>query len=359
MFDIQNSVAAARVNQSGVGNHLPPLSGSLTAHVALNEESALIGEFVDHCKDTKKLTTPNSFKTYTRALERFKDYLINQHKRDRADGTTADIILLNATKDDVDRFLGQFSKSSTFNLNAAALRSFYDLLVDTKRVENNPVAVKSKKATGQDGPIRYLTTAEQATLLKPVSFEGMRINDVRTVLLSQLVLATGQRASALVALKIEQVEVKSSDSVTIKIPVKGSKGRHVTFRGPVAEKFLEYLRWRRIYLDANANGKECPSVFFNTKTFKPIGERNMRARLPKLLNDMGISTSITFGDIRFSGLVGIIEHNMSDPSHSLRDRSKFSTYLDTLGFSSKMISDAKSVIAEAKMAADGGKKSRL
>jgi|GEM_PF-3269692 len=340
MFDVQDSGAAARVGQSGGSYDARGIN--LNALTAPQRDSGLIGRFIDHCNSADRLTTPNSLRVYTRALEQFKDYLVSQYGHERGESTTTvDQLLLRATSSDVEGFLDQFSAKGTFNVKATVLRNFYRFLVDKEGLDKNPVTVKSKKLAVSDSPKRLLTSEEQAALLKPISFSGMRAMDVRSIILAQLVFATGQRAFTLAALKIENVKVNGSDSVTIAIPLKSSKYRLVTIEGPIAEKFQEYLKWREDYLEVNSRGRECPSVFFTTKTLNPIGDRSMRRGLAEIQSKIGLSSDISFGEIRFTKLVEMIKSNMRDPFEDQRDSREFYKYLKSLGFFSNMIQEAR------------------
>jgi len=281
----------------------------------------LIAGYISSRTRIGRLNTPNSQNTYRRVLGHFCKYLAEQgtqretalpeNIKNTADSDILnDRLLLNATRQDVEGYLAQFSNVSTHNLKAVVLKNFFKFLVQKGCISENPVQVETKKSGARDLSERFLNTEERDKLLRRPSYdENVQVSIVRSIMLAQLVFMTGQKASVLAGLKIEQIGVKGDNSVTISIPKGNLETRRVSFTGTVATRFREYLDWRRQFLRSTVGGEQCKSVFFNSKTLEPIGHRGMRRGLTKALSSLGLSTEISFGDIRLSGLKEIIERH--------------------------------------------------
>ena len=155
--------------------------------------------FLEFLQNEKKLSS-NTLQSYKRDILQYQNY-IDKHK-------------LNYQKvdsDELNKYLKDLSKAnkkaSTISRNLATIRSFYQFLIRTKKVKNDPTeGVHSPKVEKKVPSV--LTDKEVELLLdqpKSVDLKG-----IRDKAMLEFAYATGMRVTEIISLNIDDVNIKES-----------------------------------------------------------------------------------------------------------------------------------------------------
>jgi integrase/recombinase XerD len=175
---------------------------------------------------------------YLAELERFTAWLVG-HGRPRA--TPGDLAAVG--RSDVEAYLtdlqAQGRAPATIRSRWIALRNFYGWAADEDEVADNPMArVKVAKATPP--PVEVLNDSDLAGLFKACA--GTGFYDRRDLALLRLLAATGLRASEVIDLAAEDVDL--ANRVLIVRHGKGDKSRSARFDPGTAQAVDRYRRAR-------------------------------------------------------------------------------------------------------------------
>ncbi|MGQ9618540.1 MAG: site-specific tyrosine recombinase XerD [Candidatus Aminicenantia bacterium] len=206
----------------------------------------------------------------------------------------------DVSKNDVLSYLRELSKRGiSFRSSCrlvSALRSFYKYLVNEGVVSSNPISAVKGLRQVKSLPT-FLTEDEVEELLSLPDLSTYTGKRDKAIL--ELMYATGLRASEIVELKVEDLEL---DEGFIYVMGKGGKRRMV----PTGEVALKYLR---IYLDIREEllaGKTSIFVFLNYK-----GEPLTRQGLWKIIKNygkkIGIADKLTPHTLRHSFATHLLE----------------------------------------------------
>ena len=201
--------------------------------------------FLDFLQNSKKLSD-NTLQSYRRDINQYKEY-IEKNKIDYLQVENSDIkSYLNGLKE-----IGK--KTSTISRNLATIRSFYQYLVRTKKVKEDPtVGVQSPKIEKR---VPSILTSEEVELLldqpKDVDLKG-----TRDKAMLEFAYATGMKVTEIIDLNIGDVDLKEN-TVTCK---SGRKTRTIPL-GALAESALkEYIEEARPIL---IKSEEDKALFVN------------------------------------------------------------------------------------------------
>ena len=155
--------------------------------------------FMEFLKDDKKLSQ-NTLQSYKRDISQFHDYL-NVNNLDYKEVTCEDIENYFVYLRD------QNKKTATISRNLATIRAFYQFLIRTKKVKEDPtVGVKSPKV---EKKIPSVLTSEEVELLldqpKTVDLKG-----IRDKAMLEFAYATGMRVTEIISLEISDVNLDQS-----------------------------------------------------------------------------------------------------------------------------------------------------
>ncbi len=193
----------------------------------MNKEIAEFLAFLKH----EKNASPHTIDAYGRDLREVAAYLKEREVRwDRAEN-----VILRGYLAELHE---KKRKKSTIGRKLAALRSFYDFCVRTKRVAANPAKILSTPRQDRRVP-SFLTEDETAELLDlPRSLKPL---DLRDKAILELFYATGIRVSELVG--IETADIHFGERL-VRVRGKGKKERIVPFGGKAREALEDYGRAR-------------------------------------------------------------------------------------------------------------------
>ncbi len=163
-------------------------------------------------------------------------------------------------------------KPSSLYRKMEALKSFYRFQLAEERMREDPTRLLKSPRLGERLP-KVLGVAEAAALLRPVSdtYEG-----VRTLAAVEMLYATGMRASELLGLKPEYVNLEEGWA---RVFGKGSKERMVPIHARALAALRRYLLARRRRFE----GKAVDAEIFLTRR----GRRLSRVQLWKDLRGLG------------------------------------------------------------------------
>ena len=201
--------------------------------------------FLDFLQNSKKLSD-NTLQSYRRDITQYEDY-INKSKLDYLKIQNEDIkSYLNGLKE-----IGK--KTSTISRNLATIRSFYQYLVRTKKVKEDPTAgVQSPKIEKR---VPSILTSEEVELLldqpKDVDLKG-----TRDKAMLEFAYATGMKVTEIIDLNIDDVDLKEN-TVTCK---SGRKTRTIPLGALAEDALKEYIEEARPIL---IKSEEDKALFVN------------------------------------------------------------------------------------------------
>jgi len=145
------------------------------------------------------------------------------------------------TKADIRAYLDYLAtdrgnSSATRARKLAAIRSFFNYLVETEGLEANPAAsIRSPRIPEKEA--EYLTDEECIRLLETIARKAKRRIRERDIAIVVLFLHTGLRVSELAKLELANVDLDRSQ---IKITRKGNKEQYLHLNGEAAEALVNY-----------------------------------------------------------------------------------------------------------------------
>ncbi len=238
-----------------------------------------------HYLRVEKNASPHTLSSYALALSHFKEWRAKKFKSWQL-----------CTEDDFRDWLYELMtkrlKATSIRLRFAALRSFYQYLIERHELSHHPLAELSLPKKAKDLPV-YLSVAQMESLLKlPLSMElnkkfppWLRLRDVAVL---ELFYSCGLRLSELVALQVS--DIKSADGC-LRILGKGQKERLVPL-GDYADDALS------IYI-AEAELEEDSPLFLSRLRRRMTG-RAIQQMLDKYLLSSDIPFKISPHKLRHS-----------------------------------------------------------
>ena len=172
-------------------------------------------EFLDYLKKNKN-ASENTIVAYKRDIKAFEQFL----------GDTRAKYLDECTDSDAIAYVLEMSNSgkskSTINRKVSAIRSFYDYVVNSGRMQTNPFAMV-KTAKNEKREIEYLTVEEVEKLM---SLPDDTVKGKRDRALIEFMYGTGARVTEIVRLKFEDINLrmgfatlKDADDVSRIVPL--------------------------------------------------------------------------------------------------------------------------------------------
>ena len=146
------------------------------------------------------------------------------------------------TKADIRAYLDYLAtdrgnSSATRARKLAAIRSFFNYLVETEGLEANPAAsIRSPRIPEKEA--EYLTDEECIRLLETIARKAKRRIRERDIAIVVLFLHTGLRVSELAKLELANVDLDRSQ---IKITRKGNKEQYLHLNGETVTTLAKYL----------------------------------------------------------------------------------------------------------------------
>ena len=196
---------------------------------------------------TEKRMTDNTKQAYLRDLRHFSNFAEARGIDDPAEASSTDILAYL-----MELKTGGRSKS-TVNRKLASLRTYYQYLIKMREIFENPTeSIKSPKVEKKE--IQYLTTEEIDRLLELPEDTAKGKRD-RAIL--ELLYATGIRASELIEMQIEEINIRMG---FVKCAGTHGSARIIPIGKPCRHAMEVYVSEVRETL---LKGKESESLFLN------------------------------------------------------------------------------------------------
>ncbi len=126
----------------------------------------------------------------------------------------------------------------SINRKISSLKTFYKYLLKTKQIEVSPLAKHKSLKVSKKVQVPF-SAKEVETVIANFSAEGF--SDVRDQLIIELLYSTGMRRAELINLKLEDIQIESSQ---IKVLGKRNKERMIPLLPSVKKTFIAYLKER-------------------------------------------------------------------------------------------------------------------
>lgn len=201
------------------------------------ELTSEIGDFLDYLTYERNVSI-NTIEAYRDDLEAFIGFLTNDYftlGRDQLDLRLVDHLAIRA-------FLAHQGRRKLARASIArelsCIRSFFKWLVREGRVEVNPARAVATPKVEKQLP-QVMQTSEVTLLIEQVATETPL--GVRDLAWMELLYASGLRIGELVAIDIEDLELRAK---LVKVRGKGSKERIVPFGSKAAEAIRNWLAAR-------------------------------------------------------------------------------------------------------------------
>lgn len=126
----------------------------------------------------------------------------------------------------------------SINRKMSSLKTFYKYLLKTKQIEVSPLAKHKSLKVSKKVQVPF-SAKEVQTVITNFYAEGF--SDVRDQLIIELLYSTGMRRAELINLKLESIQIESSQ---IKVLGKRNKERMIPLLPSVKKTFIAYLKER-------------------------------------------------------------------------------------------------------------------
>ena len=126
----------------------------------------------------------------------------------------------------------------SINRKISSLKTFYKYLLKTKQIEVSPLAKHKSLKVSKKVQVPF-SAKEVETVITNFSAEGF--SDLRDQLIIELLYSTGMRRAELINLKLESIQIESSQ---IKVLGKRNKERMIPLLPSVKKTFIAYLKER-------------------------------------------------------------------------------------------------------------------
>ena len=214
----------------------------------------------------EKNAAQNTVNAYIKDLEHFEEFLKVRGVRDLTDAANSDIVayVMELKKEDKSR--------STVNRKLTSIRTFYKYLVKEGRIRENPAEnIKSPRIEKKEIEFLSIEDIDKLMSLPDESLKGRRD---RAML--ELMYATGIRASELIAMKLDDCNMRMG---FVKCSGEHSKARIIPIGRPARMALEDYIYDVR---PAMLRGGKSESLFVNY-----VGESMTRQGLWKILKEYG------------------------------------------------------------------------
>ena len=201
--------------------------------------------FLVFLQKDKKLSN-NTLQSYKRDITQYESYINEENLQ-----------YLKVTKDDIKKYLENLKnigkKTSTISRNLASIRSFYQYLVRTKKIKEDPTeGIQSPKVEKRVPSV--LSSKEVELLLEQP--KAVDLKGIRDKAMLEFAYATGMRVTEIINLNIEDVNLKEGYvSCT-----NANKQRNIPLGAISINALKEYIKKARPYLIKSEDEK---SLFVN------------------------------------------------------------------------------------------------
>ena len=201
--------------------------------------------FLEFLQKDKKLSN-NTLQSYKRDITQYESYINEENLQ-----------YLKVTKEDIKNYLENLKnigkKTSTISRNLASIRSFYQYLVRTKKIKEDPTeGIQSPKVEKRVPSV--LSSKEVELLLEQP--KAVDLKGIRDKAMLEFAYATGMRVTEIINLNIDDLNLKEG-YVSCN---NASKQRNIPLGAISINALKEYIKKARPYLIKSEDEK---SLFVN------------------------------------------------------------------------------------------------
>ncbi len=250
----------------------------------------VIEEFLEYLRVERGLAA-NTLKSYGRDLKQFAEYLEDAPTSyEEASRTTIVSYLLKLQKEG--------KATSTIARRLAALKAFYQFLVDEERLDRDPTAnVDSPKQKKKLPQVLSVNEVERLLEQPDTSSE----TGLRDRAMLELLYATGTRVSELVSLDLDDIDLNEQ---RVRCRGKGSKERIIPLGSMAVKAIREYLQEARPPLVRNTSTE---ALFVNHHGSR-LSRQGFWKIVKKYAAEANIKKSITPHTLRHSFATHLLEN---------------------------------------------------
>lgn len=265
----------------------------------------LINEFSSFILLEKNLSK-NTQLSYVRDVRQFLEY---------CDKNNINFLNINNTilEDYLYHLKKQNYKTSSLFRKTEAIKAFYKFLLISNKIDKNPLS--NFKAPKLERKLPEVLSVEDINKFAEINIEG-KFNLLRTMVIIDLLYASGIRVSELINLRLESVDL---NGLWIRVVGKGGKERIVPINENTKRLLEYYIEERNIYF---AN-KTVSSELFLNKNGKKISRVSVWKDIKKVAKMLGIKKNI---------YPHIFRHSFA--THLLQNGADLKSISDMLGHSS-------------------------
>ncbi len=155
--------------------------------------------FLEFLENDKKLSS-NTLQSYKRDIEQYQEYVEKNS-----------LNYLKIDSHDIEEYFevlkGMDKKTSTISRNLATIRAFYQYLLRTKKIKNDPTAGVHSPKVEKKAP-SILTSQEVELLLEQP--KNIDLKGIRDKAMLEFAYATGMRVTEIISLNISDVNLEQS-----------------------------------------------------------------------------------------------------------------------------------------------------
>jgi integrase/recombinase XerC len=194
----------------------------------------IIQKFIDYLK-VEKGYSKHTLTAYTSDLKSFEDFLLKQ-------GHTNELneVVYGQIRSWIVALMESGIENRSVNRKISSLKTFYNFLLKTGFVEKNPLDQHRSLKT----PKKVLVPFSQKEMQHLSEIYGIEksFENLRNVLIMELLYTTGMRRSELIGLQLSDVNLESRQ---IKVLGKRNKERFIPLLDATIIKIKEYLEFRK------------------------------------------------------------------------------------------------------------------
>jgi len=186
-------------------------------------------------------------------------------------------------------------KPATIQRELSSIRSFYQYLIRSKKLKNNPAKEVSAPKSGQ--PLPKTCDAEQiGQLLR--SGDGSDDLLTRDLAMFELIYSSGLRLAELASLNLNDVDLSQQQLI---VTGKGNKTRYLPVGSKAKKSIQQWLKVRGNF----HRGEE--TALFLSKLGKRISARNIQKRLNTLVKRQSLGQQLSPHTLRHSFATHLLE----------------------------------------------------
>jgi len=210
----------------------------------------LINKFIDYLRYEKRYSH-NTIISYQSDLEHFRTFLMVQYNFD-----SVKLVKHTFIRSWIVSMMQDSYTPKSINRKISSLKSFFKYLKKIKAISLNPMLKIVSPKVGKKLPDYVREPNIQKLLDREI--EGDDIDELRNILIVEMLYLTGMRRTELINLKISDIDFTSNQ---IKVLGKGNKERLIPLHDKFIIRLQKFLEFRKVneldtYLFCTSKGKK-------------------------------------------------------------------------------------------------------